>query len=100
MATTLKNFMAARSGEWQGLMSALYATLSEGISIDARRSGDWPGNARWFSDRLRRAGPALRALGIDVQEKRDGRWGPRKHQENSVISYTSYTGKRSAAPSG
>ena len=72
VATTVKNFMASRSAEWHGLVSSLFETLSNVIPVEARRSGDWPGNARWFSDRLRRAAPALRALGIDVQEKRDG----------------------------
>ena len=42
------------------------------MSPEVRRSGDWPGNARWFSDRLRRAAPTLRALGIDVVERRGG----------------------------
>ena len=49
VATTVKDFMGGRSSTWHGLVSVLYATLNERISIDARRSGDWPGNARCLS---------------------------------------------------
>jgi hypothetical protein len=72
VAQAVRKFIENRSSSWHGLVSALFDILTPSISIEARRSGDWPGNARWFSDRLRRAGPALRALGIDVAEKRGG----------------------------
>jgi hypothetical protein len=63
-------FAGRHSAGWNGLMSELYDALSRGLSPDARRSGDWPGNPRWFADRLRRAAPGLRALGIDVRDRR------------------------------
>ena len=56
MATAVRNCIEARES-WSGLVSDLYETLSMTMSPEVRRSGDWPGNARWFSDRLRRAAP-------------------------------------------
>jgi hypothetical protein len=74
VATMVKSFVEGRADNtWQGLKSSLYDALNNLVGPDIRRSGDWPGNARWFSDRLRRAAPALRALGIDIRENRDGR---------------------------
>jgi putative DNA primase/helicase len=55
---------------WQSTVSEFYIMLSSEMSPDAKRNGDWPGNARWFSDRLTRASPALRAVGIMVTTKR------------------------------
>lgn len=66
----IRQFMADRSA-WQGLMSDLYRELD---AIDgANRSTDWPGAARWFGDRLRRAAPTLRSLGIEVRNRRQAR---------------------------
>jgi hypothetical protein len=72
VATSVLAFIGDRSG-WEGLVSELYRVLSGRMLPETRRGTDWPGNARWFSDRLRRASPALRALGVDVRDKRDGR---------------------------
>jgi hypothetical protein len=72
VAAKVDFFMVAKT-EWSGLISELYHLLSDQISSDARRIGDWPGNARWFSDRLTRAAPALRALGVDIRTRPDAR---------------------------
>jgi len=69
VATRLQVFMESKSS-WETTVSALYTLLSEEISNDTKRAGDWPGNARWFSDRLTRAAPALRAIGLDVRTRR------------------------------
>ncbi|MCB1502947.1 MAG: hypothetical protein KDK07_24745 [Bauldia sp.] len=71
VATAVRNFIESRE-TWTGRLSDLYETLSVTMSPEARRSGDWPGNARWFSDRLRRAAPTLKALGVGVVERRGG----------------------------
>jgi len=71
VATAVRNLIETRD-MWTGLKSDLYETLSMSMSPEVRRSGDWPGNARWFADRLRRAAPTLRTLGIDVVERRSG----------------------------
>jgi putative DNA primase/helicase len=71
VATAIISFMEDKN-EWTGLMSALYAKLSDLVSLDIRRSKEWPGNARWFGDRMRRAAPTLRDLGI---------WSNDKHTE-------------------
>ena len=53
---------------WTGFMAELYDRLSQRHVL---RPADWPGNPRWFGDRLRRAAPTLRAIGIDSQERRE-----------------------------
>ena len=55
---------------WTGLKSTLFDILSSRAPPEAKRSRDWPGNPRWFSDRLCRASPALRAVGVLVIERR------------------------------
>ncbi len=72
VAKLVTAFAERHPAGWNGLMSELYEQLSGGLPPEARRSGDWPGNARWFSDRLRRAAPGLRARGVDVHDKRGG----------------------------
>jgi putative DNA primase/helicase len=70
VASALRIFMEDQRPNWTGLVSNLYSTLSDLASFGAQRPSDWPGNARWFGDRLRRSAPTLRALGIDCQERR------------------------------
>ena len=67
VACAVREFMNGRE-EWSGLTSDLYRRLSG--SIVRNRPSDWPGNARWFGDRLRRCAPALRAIGIELADRR------------------------------
>jgi hypothetical protein len=69
VATTVSAFVDDYPDGWQGTMAQLFEVLRTRISQDAQRGGDWPGSARWFGDRLRRAAPALRAAGVDVRDK-------------------------------
>jgi hypothetical protein len=62
-----------RDGEWSGLVSELFNLLSAEVSLESRRTSDWPGNARWFSDRLTRAAPALRGTGVDISTRQEAR---------------------------
>ncbi|KAB2942953.1 MAG: hypothetical protein K8F92_16355 [Hyphomicrobium sp.] len=73
VASTLRSFVRDHGGYWQGTAAELYAALGERVPLEAKRSGDWPGNARWFADRLKRAAPALRALGWQIGERRTSR---------------------------
>jgi hypothetical protein len=69
VAARVSAFVDDHPEGWQGTMGALFEILGATISQDTRRGGDWPGSARWFGDRLRRAAPALRAAGVDVRDK-------------------------------
>ena len=69
VVSAVKRFMGAARPVWQGLTSDLYRDLSQMIG-EAQRMDDWPGNARWFGDRLRRSAPVLRTIGIDFRERR------------------------------
>jgi putative DNA primase/helicase len=70
VVNAVRRFMGDSGPGWQGLMSDLYRSLSRTIGREALRPDDWPGNARWFGDRLRRSAPVLRTLGIDFRERR------------------------------
>ena len=74
VANALLEFMNTQGASWSGLASDLYGLLSKISKRDRRLPRGWPGNTRWFSERLRRATPALRAMGLDVRDrrKRDG----------------------------
>ena len=69
VASAIRDFMGTQP-IWKGLVAELYRELTTSVMSGPRRPADWPGNARWFSDRLRRAAPILRALGIDCRERR------------------------------
>jgi putative DNA primase/helicase len=73
VASAVKSFVDDRGRDWSGLMSELHAVLTQRHLSAGRGQQDWPANSRWFSDRLRRAAPALRSLGIDVAERRTSR---------------------------
>lgn len=71
VANAIRTLMNEHPDGWAGLLSELYQKLTAQQPLESKRAGGWPGNARWFSDRLRRAAPSLRALGITVHERRD-----------------------------
>ena len=58
-----------RTSPYTGLISALHAQLTELTDAETRRGRAWPKDATRLSTYLRRIGPALRAVGIDVQEQ-------------------------------
>jgi putative DNA primase/helicase len=90
VATAVRVLMEDRRTVWEGLVSELYRELSARVAATGHRVPDWPGNPRWFGDRLRRAAPALRALGIDPQEHRTAQ-GMRVKISRIATSATSAT---------
>ena len=72
VASAIRTFMGPSRAAWSGLMSGLYQEVSNSAASEGRKPADWPGDARWFGDRLRRSAPTLRALGIDFRERRTG----------------------------
>lgn len=70
VACAVRDFAEELSSKWCGLTIELYHKLSRRIEAQRRQPDDWPGNPRWFSDRLRRSLPVLRSVGIDVRERR------------------------------
>lgn len=58
--------LAARK-KWSGTAAQLLDALEERVPyMERRQRGEWPGNARALSVRLRRLAPALRQAGLDV----------------------------------
>lgn len=52
------------------MVSDLYATLTDALP-EGRPPSDWPGSSQWFGNRLTRAIPPLRAIGIEVSKRED-----------------------------
>ena len=76
---------------WCGHKAELLEILGDQVSVEAKRRGDWPASARWFSDRLERAKPGLRSIGISCTERRDSR-GVRLTIERIAAAATFATG--------
>jgi hypothetical protein len=55
-----------RDGNWEGSATELLRTLAEYVSETVTRSRGWPKTAHQLSGRLRRAAPALRTSGVQV----------------------------------
>jgi hypothetical protein len=72
VVVAISRFVNGTRPDWSGLVSELHTLLSAGF-LGTQAPSDWPKNARWLSDRLRRAAPTLRALGIDYAERRTAR---------------------------
>jgi len=70
VATAVRSFVDENPQGWSGLVSSLHKKLNHRLSPEERRLSEWPGNPRWFSERPRRAAPTLRAMGINVRERR------------------------------
>ncbi len=67
--------------EWQGTASELLDKLNLRVSDQIKRSDQWPKAPNKLSNRLRRAAPGLRAMGLEVIEHdrdRPIRWALRK----------------------
>ena len=70
VASAVRRFMETHTGPWSGLMSKLHDKVTELVEQNGRRPSGWPGDARWFGDKLRRAAPSLQDVGIHVSERR------------------------------
>jgi putative DNA primase/helicase len=57
---------------WTGSMTRLLGELVLIVSDEERREKTWPRNAAKLSGQIMRAAPALRAVGINVQRRREG----------------------------
>ena len=67
--------------EWQGAASELLDKLNSRVSDQIKRSDQWPKAPNALSNRLRRAAPGLRAMGLEVIEHdlaRPRRWELRR----------------------
>ena len=72
VAVTLRALMKDRT-KWTGTASALLRELDEKADEGVKRSKTWPKVARSLSNRLRRAAPFLRTVGIEISQERNGR---------------------------
>jgi hypothetical protein len=83
VATAVRTFMQLRQGqEWTGTATSLLSTLT-GQAGEMTRSRGWPSDSALLGGRLRRAAPALRKVGINIQFDREG------HQRQRMITIRS-----------
>lgn len=72
LAQAIRTVVADAGGEWEGTSAELLAALGEHRPDDRRAA--WPKTPRGLAGALRRLSPALRAVGIDVENRvLDGR---------------------------
>ncbi len=72
VAVTLRALMKKQT-KWTGTASALLSALEAQADDLVKRSKAWPKVARSLSNRLRRAAPFLRTVGIEISPERNGR---------------------------
>jgi hypothetical protein len=59
--------------EWKGTATELLTALSEQVSDTERRARSFPKNAKLLSERISRAAPVLRKIGIQIDSYREGK---------------------------
>lgn len=77
VAVALRKYMETRK-ESNVTSTALLEVLGGMVTNEARRSKEWPANARALSGRLRKLAPALRSIGIVMSFARTGHEGTRE----------------------
>lgn len=82
---------------WEGQASDLLEALEAVAGEQVTRSKSWPKSARALSNRLQRAAPHLRAMGIEVERYREANTGRRMialrpRSESTVTTVTTVTG--------
>lgn len=80
-------------GPWQGTASDLLLNLNPTVTDEIRRERIWPKTASRVSAGLKRAAPALRRVGLEVQMTREAGTG----QRVIILTYTPPTSARSGA---
>ena len=76
VAACVRQFMSERSS-WTGSAAELLRVSVQRSSESSRGGNGWPKNPRALAGHLRRAQTSLRALGIDIAFRREGRAGSR-----------------------
>ena len=78
--------------EWEGKATDLLDQLNMKVSDQTKRSDQWPKAANALSNRVRRAAPGLRSMGLEVIEHdraRPKRWELRMSpQKTDIIDKT------------
>jgi hypothetical protein len=63
--------------EWRGTATQLWRELGGLVDEDIKRTRGWPADPRSLSNRMNRLAPALRNIGIEYSEDREGHAGKR-----------------------
>jgi hypothetical protein len=69
VAVTIRS-MVERENGFTGLVSTLHVRLNEAVDVETRRVPGWPKHPARLGEHLRRIAPALRAIGIPIEERR------------------------------
>lgn len=65
------NELLGRQSSWEGTAKELFTVLEEFVPERTKQSGAWPKTPRGLADRLRRAAPAFRMQGIQIEFYRE-----------------------------
>ena len=65
--------MLGRRDSWAGEPTELWHQLTDQVGVNVSNLKDWPKNASALSGRIKRAAPALRQFGIEVQFSVEGK---------------------------
>jgi hypothetical protein len=76
VASAVRSLMA-RTSEWRGTAKYLLDRLKWFAGDDAARQRNWPQTPSILANRLRRAAPSLRTIGIEISFEREGHEGKR-----------------------
>ena len=71
VASSIRSFMKGIK-EWKGTATELLAALNFTVDESTQKKPGWPSTAKVLSDRLKRVAPALRKMGIDITNTREG----------------------------
>ncbi len=80
--------MVEEVNEWQGTATELFDQLNLQVSDQVRRSDQWPKAPNALSNKLRRAAPGLRSMGLEVVEHdraRPRRWELRRKRPQKIV---------------
>ncbi|MRG94634.1 DNA polymerase [Polyangium spumosum] len=80
VAMAVRELLARQpDGIWEGSATELHTMLREFVPVHVLHTRDWPQAANTLTNRLRRAAPALRAVGITYEDlPRSGKVGVRR----------------------
>jgi hypothetical protein len=63
--------LLTQSSPWKGTFTELLAALNPLVDLNTRQNKSWPQGAQSLSNRVRRAAPALRSIGVSVEFQRE-----------------------------
>jgi hypothetical protein len=97
VAEAVRAFMEKRT-EWTGTAGELWKELSGLVDEEVRHTKAWPGAPNALSGRLKRLAPALRGIGVEYGEDREGKSGARRKKLTKTMDAKDRQNRQSRQP--